>query len=642
MANTISEPYKAQGGYTYDATNQYYQYDTSNTQATQSNQVPQSVASVSETTAGGNSVYQQQESNARYTNASNNAMVSQTPSSQYSSQAYPPQSSSDTYYATPYGLQMQGQAGSTTKAEVYTNYSQTYMQAVNNGTNTTTSANSTKTTTKSAEKSNVDLLADLDVTINHAPLVPELRPLSKTQMQEESTSNANDEQEDKKDKEKMNENKENNTRHSATTIDDRLENENLRIVWDTWYNDVQPKKDPLGDPAALQKFISEVEKYEKFVDSLLVKTLSGATNLDIKWKEVQDFEERESGKQSCTVALAHSSENRVMECIPYDTTRVQISSTDVSSTYINASHVMEITQFIPTAFIITQTPLQNKLDTFWTMVWEQESEVIACLASDAQLNGEIYWPVNEENIITVGNFTITLKKKVYHVSYVQRVISIEHTKKNSEKTVVHMQFLAWPLNGFPSSPGALLTFSTDVMTEQALRRCSPKPVIVHCVDGSSLSSLFLVAAATVCHIRAGCGIVDVPLVFKGLVKCRKQVVNKESLLFAYRLVLYHAQDILMKRGILSSTRSTFESFEELKGNKEKAARKLQQCHPSDDFLQSFGVGGQRSDADQGNRQKASTNGGTGSPASSTTMPEKPKEGAIDPLSQLDPLWSIRR
>lgn len=101
-------------------------------------------------------------------------------------------------------------------------------------------------------------------------------------------------------------------------------------------------------------------------------------------------------------------------------------------------------------------------------------------------------------------------------------------------------------SGFPNSPGALLTFSTDVMTEQALRRCT-KPVVVHCLDGGALSSLFLLAAATVCHIRAGCGIVNVPLVFKGLLKCRKQVVNKESLLFAYQLVLYHAQDILMKR-----------------------------------------------------------------------------------------------
>nr|XP_034193397.1 tyrosine-protein phosphatase non-receptor type 23 isoform X1 [Osmia lignaria] len=625
----MTEPYKHQMGYTYNTTSQCYEYNPSNLQASQPLQVSsqQSSESTSETSLN---VYQQQESNARYTNASNNSMVSQTPSSQYSGQGYQPQSSSDIYYSTPYGLQMQNQ-GSTSKNENYTNYNQTYMQAVNNGTSTTTSGNPTKSTTKSSEKSNVDLLSDLDVTINHAPLVPEVRPL-KVQQEEAVPKDVVNEN----DKEKRKENEQSNTQ-PATVIEDKMENENLQIVWDTWSNDVQPKKDPLGDPAALQKFISEVEKYEKFVDSLLVKTLSGAINLDIKWKEVQEFEERESGKQSCTVALAHSSENRTTECIPYDTTRVQILSPDVSN-YINASNIMEITQWIPITFIITQTPLPEKLEVFWTMIWEQESEIIACLVSDAQLNNEIYWPINEEDILNVGSFTILLKKRVNHISYIQRIISIHNTKKKLEKTVVHMQFLAWPTNGFPSSPGPLLTFATDVMTEQALRRCS-KPIVVHCWDGGALSSLFLVAASTLCHIRAGCGIVNVPLVFKGLLKCRKQVVNKESLLFAYQLVLYHAQDILMKRGILSSTRSTFENFEGFKGSKDKTSRKM---HPSDDFLQSLGINAQRSDDEHQGRQKGSISSGAAH-STSTSIQEKSKEGtAIDPLSQLDPLWSIRR
>jgi len=163
------------------------------------------------------------------------------------------------------------------------------MQAVNNGTNTTTSANPMKLTTKSEEeKSNVDLLADLDITINHAPLVPEVRPLATIQKKEETVTS--DIAEDVK-AEKNEQEKPHNTEQKATTsCEDKSDHENLQIVWDTWYNDVQPKKDPLGEPAALQKFINDVEKYEKFVDSLLVKTLSGATNLDIKWKEVQDFE----------------------------------------------------------------------------------------------------------------------------------------------------------------------------------------------------------------------------------------------------------------------------------------------------------------------------------------------------------------
>ncbi|CAK9828677.1 Tyrosine-protein phosphatase non-receptor type 23 [Anthophora retusa] len=627
-AATMTESYnKGQMVYSYNSTTQCYEYNPNNLQTSQPPQVSQQPSESTpqiNTGINNSNAYQQQESNARYTNASNNSTVSQTPSSQYSGQTYQSEGSSDIYYTTPYGLQMQNQT-TVNKNENYTNYNQTYMQAVNNGTNTTTSANPTKSTTKS-EKSNVDLLADLDVTINHAPLVPEVRPLNKVQ-EETATKDAVNEESKEKDEDEQQANAQ------STVTEDKTDNEHLQIVWDTWYNDVQPKKDPLGDPVALQKFISEVEKYEKFVDSLLVKTLSGATNLDIKWKQVQEFEDRESGKQSCTVALAHSSENRVMECIPYDTTRVQISSTDIPN-YINASHIMEITQWIPTAFIITQAPLPDKLEVFWMMIWEQESEIIACLVSDGQLNGEIYWP-EEKDILNVGSFTISLRKRVNHVSYVQRVISVRNIKKNLEKTVVHMQFLTWPSNGFPSSPGPLLTFATDVMTEQALRRCT-KPVVIHCLDGGALSSLFLVAAATVCHIRAGCGIVNVPLVFKGLLKCRKQVVNKESLLFAYQLVLYHAQDILMKRGILSSTRSTFENFEGLKGNKDKTSRKM---HPSDDFLQSLGINAQRSDTE--GRQKGSTVSGA-THSATASIQEKSKEGAIDPLSQLDPLWSIRR
>lgn len=181
-------------------------------------------------------------------------------------------------------------AASTPRPENYINYNQTYMQAVNNGTNTTTSANPMKLTTKSDEesKSNVDLLADLDITINHAPLVPEVRPLSTVQKKEEETENTAEN--GKAEKNEQDESLKTEQEVSTDKNEDKNDHENLQIVWDTWYNDVQPKMDPLGEPTALQKFINDVEKYEKFVDSLLVKTLSGATNLDIKWKEVQDFE----------------------------------------------------------------------------------------------------------------------------------------------------------------------------------------------------------------------------------------------------------------------------------------------------------------------------------------------------------------
>ncbi|XP_066587740.1 tyrosine-protein phosphatase non-receptor type 23-like [Prorops nasuta] len=561
--------------------------------------------------------YQIQDNNSTL----NNASINQTLPSQYSEQNYSASVPNDAYFTMQYGLQMQGQ--NTGKTTIPTNYSQTYMQAATNGTNTTTSAAPLKLTTKSTEeKSNVDLLSDLDITINHAPLVPVIQPLNK---KEEETTDCNAILEEG---EKIQEGEVESKEELLT--DDK--HENLQIVWDTWSNDVQPKKDPLGDPAILQKFISDVEKYEKFIDSLLVKTLSGATNLDMKWKEIQDFEERENGKQSSMVALAHASENRVVDCIPYDTTRVQLKS--IQPSYINATHVREITRWIPTAFIVTQAPIADKLETFWCMIWEQDCEVIACLASDSQLSNDIYWPNSEEDNLSIGNFSISLKKTVKHSSYTQRAFTLSNHSLKTEKSIVHMQFLAWPTNGFPSSPGALLAFSTDVLTEHALRRCTPKPIMVHCLDGGSLSSLFLLAAATVCHIRAGCGIVDVPLVFKSLIKCRKQVVNKESLLFAYRMVLYHAQDILMKRGILSSSRASFDNFD---GIKERGLRKTH--HPSDDFLKRLCVVKPRSGGEQLEKSNASTSSNS---SNNGTSQENHNGNAVDPLNQLDPMWSIRR
>lgn len=49
-------------------------------------------------------------------------------------------------------------------------------------------------------------------------------------------------------------------------------------------------KDPFNDTEALNVFVQEVEKFEKFVEGLTAKTLNGPTPLDIKWKELLDLQ----------------------------------------------------------------------------------------------------------------------------------------------------------------------------------------------------------------------------------------------------------------------------------------------------------------------------------------------------------------
>ncbi|XP_008551441.1 tyrosine-protein phosphatase non-receptor type 23 [Microplitis demolitor] len=596
-----SDSYQGHPGYSYNPTLGGYEYSSGyqNSQSTQQ-------VTISNQTSQSND-----HSNSHYTNANNDSTTNITTSTQYSNGSF------------------QSEVGSTAiNSQPNTSYVQTYTQSSNNSKTTTSTTNSDikKSDVSSTPKSNLDLLADLDITINHAPLVPEVHPIDK-EIKFEPTSSIHeiDKIIEKKEEDAM----------SLSQIDDKLEN--LQIVWDTWYNDVQPKKDPLGDPIILQKFINDIEKYEKFVDSLTVKTLSGSTNLDIKWKEVQDFEERELKKQTTNVAQAHSNENRTSDWIPYDSTRVIITTADRSSDYINASHVKDLTQWTPT-FIVAQSPIPQSFEAFWSMIWEQGSEVIACLCSDTQLN-DIYWPTNKETNLTIGRFTLSLKNSMNNTTHVQRIIGIIHSEYKIERVVVHMQYLTWPATGLPSSPRPLLSFATDIMSEQALRHC-PKPIVVHCLVGGPLSGLFLLAAATVCHVRAGNGVVDVPLVFSTLVKYRRCLISKEFLLFGYRMVLYHAQDTLMKRGILSSTKSTFDGFDNRKGNKGRLVKKNQHAHPSDDFLHNLGVGMQHGLV----RQQVKDDKVGQSASQITVDPEEKTDRAqpVDPLSQLDPLWSIRK
>lgn len=49
------------------------------------------------------------------------------------------------------------------------------------------------------------------------------------------------------------------------------------------------KNDPLENAETLKWFHREVERYEKNVEAMNVKTLNGFTQLDGRWKELQDL-----------------------------------------------------------------------------------------------------------------------------------------------------------------------------------------------------------------------------------------------------------------------------------------------------------------------------------------------------------------
>ena len=223
------------------------------------------------------------------------------------------------YYSLPYGYQYDAEGTTSTTTAVVTQNPEgcdpqqnqsTYMQARGQNDNTTTTYSQQGKTSGSLSSSqtgvscngndvksasNVDLLAGLDFSLNQAPLVPQQQPSLATLKKE-------DEEEEDKSKsspvkkvtsvsvEKM---LENTISDSSKTIECLgADIKPISLDSNTEENKICKSfgKDPYTDPEALNQFVQEVGKYEKFVDGLTTKTLNGPTPLDMKWKELLELQ----------------------------------------------------------------------------------------------------------------------------------------------------------------------------------------------------------------------------------------------------------------------------------------------------------------------------------------------------------------
>ncbi|GFY45174.1 tyrosine-protein phosphatase non-receptor type 23 [Trichonephila inaurata madagascariensis] len=343
----------------------------------------------------------------------------------------------------------------------------------------------------------------------------------------------------------------------------------------------EPVKDPLDDPSVRSKFVAEVEKYEKFVEGLVRKSLNGTTPLDQKWKEFIDTQDKESRKLSISVARCYPLKNRFPDVMPYDSNRVQLSS--AKDDYINASYLKDICPGSP-VFLITQAPLPATFRDFWLMIWEQQVETLVCLLPDSELKNHVYFPKERGSPSSSGAFEITLQSYKEKNGFIERMINITHIKNRTSRVVVHLQFTQWPASGIPQTPAPLLQFISDVLSYHKQQRNLMRPVAVHCSAGIGRSGCFSLITALVNEMNNGHGPRDVAVVGTIVSQQRKFLIqDKEQLKFCYDTVLYYAQDLLMKRGILTS-RASFEDKLPVSGSTSSHVR-----HPSEDFI--LGSGG---------------------------------------------------
>ncbi|MEQ2184830.1 hypothetical protein GOODEAATRI_012043 [Goodea atripinnis] len=143
--------------------------------------------------------------------------------------------------------------------------------------------------------------------------------------------------------------------------------------------------DPYQAPERVARLHSELEHYRAHVESLEhpSENEGGVSVLDARWKELQDKQEKDARQLSIAIARCYTMKNRHQDVMPYDFNRVVLQSG--KDDYINASFVDDLSPYCP-RLIATQAPLTGTAADFWLMVYEQKVSLIIMLVSEQELD----------------------------------------------------------------------------------------------------------------------------------------------------------------------------------------------------------------------------------------------------------------
>ncbi|XP_050516886.1 tyrosine-protein phosphatase non-receptor type 23 [Diabrotica virgifera virgifera] len=372
--------------------------------------------------------------------------------------------------------------------------------------------------------SNVDLLSGLDFSISQAPLVPQQNITIKPQEKETKPPAVSSETK-------------NQDPTPVTTPKQPTGPEVKRL-----YVKILPSK-PLNNDDVKKLFGQELDRYEKFVETLTHKTLSGPTTLDIKWKEIQDQQDCEPQKKIISVARCYPMKNRFPDILPYDFSRVELC--DSKDDYINASYIKDISPYAP-SFIVTQVPLSSTVGDMWTMIREQQVELILCLVNDNEIGEDIYWPKEKGSSLNILNMVITLQNVIVKSHWTERLIAINLPEKRESRVIMHLQFTSWPGSLFPTNPEPFVSYTLESINLYQQQKTNTHPVVVHCSSGIGRSGLLcLLTAAMFDAANNANSIPDLTALSIKLSNCRKNILrDREHLKFGYESFLAYIRHIV--------------------------------------------------------------------------------------------------
>ncbi|CAI5447245.1 unnamed protein product [Caenorhabditis angaria] len=215
--------------------------------------------------------------------------------------------------------------------------------------------------------------------------------------------------------------------------------------------------------------------------------------------------------------------NRNNDVFCTDTTRVRLK-TDKSdaSDYIHANYIS--IENSNKAFIASQHPLPNTIGDFWSMVYNENVEVIVNLTNLVGPDYPIYYPTRRGENVEYGQYQIGCKSvRIGAHKHGPTIFVIDlkqiGTSRANEVHIIRYQF--WPKNMVPESVKVLLLIERFLSRHQR-----HAPPLIQCETGVNQSAVFVFVEAMHTHLMEN-RFVDIEAVFTNIRKQRMAAITQK-------------------------------------------------------------------------------------------------------------------
>ncbi|KAH0545682.1 hypothetical protein KQX54_002330 [Cotesia glomerata] len=195
--------------------------------------------------------------------------------------------------------------------------------------------------------------------------------------------------------------------------------------------------------------------------------------------------------------IINARENLNFDVGDWDPSRQEVASEGNAETYIHANYVDGFKEI--SKYICAQTPLEDTWESFFKLIWEQQSQVIVSLTDIDRDHKKSYylWTTPKGSETTFGSFLAEILDIREELSFTRTRVKITNKITDTSREITNFWFTDWPDNRIPTGMEEFVELRNNVNKEQSRlikqagdSSLTPGPIVVHCSTGTGWAGTF--------------------------------------------------------------------------------------------------------------------------------------------------------